>query len=257
MKTRNSGFRLLPFAFLALVVAAFMASFGPAFSADDSSKPVCGKHPPRDLLWTLVKTPCATMRDGRFVEICVADETDYKILVDVCNDADWLIIPKKEILGIEAPPAVLEDAHVSELWDHGALKLEDLLRNPQTLKATPAYLGLAINCANCRTQDQLHIHLSCPKKSVAEALSSPLATGTWTRTLPIPETSDTGPFAAYKTTSLLEVNPFKLVAAYAGAHGESMAKRGIAAISLDGGATWVIIDKPHAEGLLNENCDGT
>ena len=82
---------------------------------------------------------------------------------DPAKPLAWLIVPDVEVTGIEDSRALVPP--VVEFWRHGWQVGRELLAAP------PERIGLAINSKAGRSQDLLHIHISCVEPAVVRALA--------------------------------------------------------------------------------------
>lgn len=144
-----------------LWLAVFLAPAG-AHAADPSA------------LWNIVHGKCvpdeeATRDPSPCSEVDLT--SGYAVLKDINGASQFLLIPTARIEGIEDPAILAPDA--VNYWDaawraryfveerlHTSLKRDDV--------------ALAINSADGRTQDQLHIHIDCIRPDVRDALAANL-----------------------------------------------------------------------------------
>jgi CDP-diacylglycerol pyrophosphatase len=89
------------------------------------------------------------------------------VLADRKGGAHFLLIPTRTISGIESP----------EVRAHGALNyFESAWRAREVLNGVAGHsiprdaVGMAVNQVRSRSQDQLHIHISCLRRSVYDTL---------------------------------------------------------------------------------------
>jgi CDP-diacylglycerol pyrophosphatase len=95
------------------------------------------------------------------------DEAGFAVLKDRVGVAQVLVIPTKQISGIESPdsreaPAV---KYWSAAWDARFYVFGYLQR-----EIARDEIGLAVNSQHDRSQDQLHIHVDCIKPQVRDLL---------------------------------------------------------------------------------------
>lgn len=133
----------------------------------------------------------------------------YALLHDITGGAHYLLIPTETIPGIESAALLLPSAanFFQAAWEARAALAKDAGR-----PVPDDAVALAVNSALARTQDQLHVHVSCQKESVHDALSR-MADRIGTDWQPI--LLSTGPYQAMRVmgASLAEANPFLLLAA--------------------------------------------
>jgi CDP-diacylglycerol pyrophosphatase len=141
-----------------LVVAAI-----PAASAED-----------RMALWRIVHDRCVIDQQAHgapapcaFVDISAGEENGVAILKDLNGVAQHLAIPTRRIAGVESPEIL--NANMPNYW-RSAWSARSYLdaRLPHELPRDA--IGLAINAASRRSQDQFHIHIDCVAPDVREAL---------------------------------------------------------------------------------------
>jgi CDP-diacylglycerol pyrophosphatase len=167
----------------------------------------------------------------------------------------WLIVPTFPVTGIEDPQVLLPP--VADYWAD-AWRLA-----PSYLHVAPDRTALAINSPAARTQDQLHIHISCVLPSVAAALAahdgaigSDPGTAIALRLPPLGFT-----YSVFKAQSLVgSASPFLLARAMPGVDGQ-LARQGIAVVGArTPGALYVLdtgiggLNRGEAELLLDQFC---
>jgi CDP-diacylglycerol pyrophosphatase len=94
-------------------------------------------------------------------------ENGFAILKDLRGPAKFLLIPTVQIDGIESPILLSPNApnYFAHAWN--ARKYLDVALGKPLPRSG---IGLAINSAKSRNQDQLHIHIACVYSEVFEAL---------------------------------------------------------------------------------------
>jgi CDP-diacylglycerol pyrophosphatase len=166
----------------------------------------------------------------------------------------YLIIPTIKVTGIEdrqifAPP-------VADLWANGWQQAQIYLKKPA------ADTGLAINSGYGRSQGQLHIHISCVRRDVAQALAEHDREigGDPAKSVAIPLGPENHIYRIIKVTSLTAESPFDLAAAMSGAKAD-MAEQSIAVIGSKTPGVYYVLDTRHeganpgaAEELLEQAC---
>ena len=97
------------------------------------------------------------------------DAQGYAVLHDRKGGAHFLLIPTRTVGGIESPEARSSDApnYFDEAW-----KARAVLATATGLPLPRTAVALAVNQLHARSQDQLHIHISCLRPSAFEALRS-------------------------------------------------------------------------------------
>lgn len=173
----------------------------------------------RDALWNLVERGCVPDQQEHGnpapcaqVDLSAGAEGGFVVLKD--NDRwkphAFLLIPTKRLPGIESPELLAAGApnYFQHAWAARA-HLMSLLK----LELAWDMVGLAVNSAADRTQDQLHIHIDCIRPEIRDALrgNEDAINDQWSElNLPAPD----HPYMAIKLAadSLGESDPFQLLA---------------------------------------------
>ncbi|MET0430682.1 MAG: CDP-diacylglycerol diphosphatase [Microvirga sp.] len=148
------------------LVAALSAAAAPAEAAPD---------PSRDVLWAALKTCVLAKRLANRTFPCLSvdlgdgDRPGSAVLRAPGEPTHSVVMPTDTVPGLEAP--VLRGPRGTAYW-RAALAARPLVSDVLKGKLTPAEVGLAVNSARGRSQDQLHIHLDCLKPSVLAALKA-------------------------------------------------------------------------------------
>ncbi|MGB6325023.1 MAG: CDP-diacylglycerol diphosphatase [Methylocella sp.] len=151
-----------------------------------------------------VAFPCA--------EVNIANGLDrgFAVLHEPSSATQVIVVPTTRISGIESPALLRENApnYWEAAWDARRFVAEGAGRRLPRDK-----IGMAINSAASRSQDQLHIHVGCIAPAVADFLRRHQAEihGAWS-VLSVALLGHR--FAAMKieTKSLAHADPFKLLA---------------------------------------------
>lgn len=93
----------------------------------------------------------------------------YAVLADPTNKTQVLVIPTARISGIESP-AILASSAANYWW--AAWRARKYVEERAGKAIPPQDAGLAINSVGGRSQNQLHIHVDCLRRSVKQALLS-------------------------------------------------------------------------------------
>jgi len=181
---------------------------------------------------------------------------DYAVLADRKGGAHFLLIAARSVTGIE-DPAVLDPG--SPNYFDAAWQARDRLATVVGHPLPRDAVGLAINSARARTQDQLHIHIECLQPRLRQALRAAAAQlgDHWAR-LPSAEF----PYLALRIRGeqLGSLNPFVLLA-----DGEPGARQDMAAYtivvagaSLPEGPGFIVLAgrTPRREALLLPRPEG-
>ncbi len=202
-----------------------------------------------------VPAPCAE------VDLAGGEENGEAILKDRIGETQFLLIPTRRLAGIEDP--LIGTAVLPNYW-RGAWAARRLVSQLARKELPRDAIGMAINSAMARSQDQLHIHIDCIRPDVRETLSA--------------RTGEIGPQWAALAAGLAghnyrarwidgsgpEPDPFILLAAEARASGVPMASETLAVIGAqrhDGREGFILLasqaskgGEAHAEDLLDHSC---
>jgi CDP-diacylglycerol pyrophosphatase len=128
------------------------------------------------VLWRIVHDQCVEDQKAHgapapcvFVDIADGEDGGVAILKDIHGIAQHLAIPTRLVLGMESPEIL--DPSSPNYWRAAWLGRSYLdARLPHALPRDG--VGLAINAASRRSQDQLHIHIDCVAPDVRAALAA-------------------------------------------------------------------------------------
>jgi CDP-diacylglycerol pyrophosphatase len=111
--------------------------------------------------------PCLSVTPG-----AAAADPGFAVLPDRKGGAHFLLIPTQTIRGVESPEARAPESlnYFDAAWGARAA-LDRFVGRP----VPRAAVGLAVNQIHARSQDQLHIHISCLRAGIAAALRSQAA----------------------------------------------------------------------------------
>jgi len=127
--------------------------------------------PDPNALRSIVETRCLGNLAGPPVEMppCVKVDRalEYVILKDRKGDRHYLLLPTRQITGIESEELLANGApnYFELAWENRGLLSKGL-----TQPLADDEVSLAINSEVGRTQNQLHIHISCMKQNVREKI---------------------------------------------------------------------------------------
>ena len=256
-------------AFAFFVAIVFCVSFGAVRAQAQTARPdaqsapiagdvaaACVVAPRPNSLWSLAQCCARNLKsDPGCRDYSKADE--FIILKDnsPAKPDSYMIIPTAKITGIEdeeifAPPYV-------DFWAYGWQQAKTYVKRPA------ADTALAINSISGRTQNQLHIHISCVRADVARTLAANEA-----RIGPDPATAlrlTLGPgnhtYRVIKVSGLTAADsPYNLVAAMPGAKAD-MAAQSIAVVGSTTPGSYYVVDtyayganRGSAEELLDQFC---
>jgi len=209
-------------------------------------------------LWLVVHNLCSAMDKVTGLPLpCLKVDRDagFVVLRAPMDHARVLVVPMQKISGIESPLILRPDAPNpwAYAWSQRAYVSHGAGRQMEW-----SDYGLAINSERARTQDQLHIHISCidPRLKRYLARHAP-PRGKWT-------TIDLAPWAdRYRVKRIdeaaLQRDPFKIVAEESPGARKNMGAHSLALVGYgDADAReFVLLDANgygHAEELLNHRC---
>ena len=165
-----------------------------------------------DTLWKIVHDQCVVdTREHHDPAPCSRVDLSggYAVLKDIVGDRQYLVIPTARTTGIESP-ALLDPAGPNLFA--AAWQSRSFLEQRAGGTIARDWISLAVNSANARSQNQLHIHIDCLRADVHDALrSSAAAIGPDWTPFPAPLTGHTYWAMAVGGTDL-DVNPFLLLA---------------------------------------------
>ena len=131
--------------------------------------------PSRDVLWAALKT-CVlakTVANRTFpcldVDLGDAERPGTAVLRAPGEPTHVVVMPTQTVVGLEAP--ILRGPRGVAYW-RAALAARHFVSDPLKGRVPLAEVGLAVNSASGRSQDQLHIHLDCLKPRVLAALKT-------------------------------------------------------------------------------------
>ncbi|QCE33185.1 CDP-diacylglycerol diphosphatase [Acetobacteraceae bacterium] len=117
-------------------------------------------------LWHIVAHRCAKNPEHK---PCLAynRQQDYALLKDIAGKAQVLLIPLQRLHGVESP--ALGDPQTPN-YLQSAWEARNILSKITQHPISDEDVSLSINSQFARSQNQLHIHISCLKKSVAHQI---------------------------------------------------------------------------------------
>ncbi|HUI20519.1 MAG TPA: CDP-diacylglycerol diphosphatase [Methylocella sp.] len=225
----------------------------------------------RDGLWVVVHDICLPAYQEIGVafpcaEVDIANGVDrgFAVLETPSSATHVLVVPTTRISGIESPELLSEDA--PNYWE-AAWGARHLVEEGAHRRLSRDNIGMAINSAATRSQDQLHIHVGCIAPPVAEFLRGHQEEihEAWS---PLSAPLVGHKFFAMKvdTESLAHVDPFKLLAHGLSTGKFAMGKQTLAVIgaTFHGGRAGFYLlandssasssEIVSAEALLNDKC---
>jgi CDP-diacylglycerol pyrophosphatase len=242
--------------FLTAPLPAQTAQSSAASGKAGGAAATCPLSPAPNTLWSLAQCshdlhsrPSCRVYDAKDEYVIIKDNALTK------PDA-YLIIPTEKVGGIE-DPRIFESPFVA-FWEYGWSRSQQYPGQPA------ARIGLAINSEYSRSQNQFHIHISCARPDVSEALEAkdiPMYPA-HAVTLPLGPYGNT--YEAVRVSGLSGANsPFKVIQDIPGVKGH-MADQGIAVIGSQKANEYYVVDTHrggsnpgHAEELLDQTCQMT
>jgi CDP-diacylglycerol pyrophosphatase len=226
----------------------------------------CATHPGNpDALWNIVSKKCVPQaQDPSRPNACAyVDATQgYAVLKDLNGPGQHLLIPTEKISGIESP--LLEQPGLPNYWrDAWDARVYLERRLHTTLRRED--VGLAINSASGRSQNQLHIHIDCMQPEVTAALAAQRASlDTSWRELDTPLEGHHYRARLITDATLHDTDPFKLLLADTRARDVPMADQTLLLTGTtlaDGQPAFILLndhvhglDRASAEELLDHSC---
>lgn len=224
-----------------------------------------------DRLWQIVHGECVPdqLQHGQpapcdEVVLAGGEERGYVILKDLVGASQFLLIPTRQLSGIESPE--LLDPAVPNYWQaawQARHHVVDALGRTLPRDA----VGLAVNSPASRSQNQLHIHIDCLFAEVRDALRQHERDigASWSET---PLVLRGHPYRAMRVQSdeLADIEPFRLLAAGLSSAVAPMAERTLVvagASFADGTAGFYLLtdhidiathDAAGGEELLDHGC---
>lgn len=250
------GLKLAMSVVCALVAGSVVMSGDHPATAQTATDPAttCVLPPRPDTLWALAQC-CERSLTGDVGCRAYDRKDEYVIIKDnsVRKPQSYLIIPTKRVTGIE--DGLIARAPVVDFWQYGWAQ-------SRTYPGySPADTAMAINPAHSRTQNQLHIHISCVRPAVRQALDQ-AQIGFFPAkpvTLRLPPHDHL--YRAIKVTSLSgEQSPFLVFQADPAVR-DHMADQSIAVVGSATPGQYFVLDTrvdrgntAHAEELLEQTC---
>lgn len=216
-----------------------------------------------DVLWHIVSQKCVPNQEhnGQAApcrEVNLA--AGYVVLKDLIGPLQYLLMPVEKITGIESP-RLLEDNTANFFND--AWQARGYLVEKHGAPIPDSALSLAINSASGRTQNQLHIHISCLRPEVRKQLDSAVgAIGVHWRALPSALQGHTYLAKRVSAAELAAQSPFLMLAREVPAAAGNMGEYGLAMAQLANG-TYVLLavkrnllslNTASAEEIQDHNC---
>lgn len=179
-----------------------------------------GPDPTRDVLWVALKTCVLAKKVANRTFPCLSvdlggeDRPGTAVLRAPGEPTHLVLMPTDTVSGLES--ARLRGASGLAYW-RAALAARRLVSDSLGDRVPVADIGLAVNSAWGRSQDQLHIHLDCLRPKVLEALG---AHGRGVRKawgpFPVPLAGDRFQAMRVRAAEIETFNPFAALASLPG-----------------------------------------
>lgn len=174
-------------------------------------------HADPDALWQLVNDQCVPDLVQRAdpapcvaVDLSSGRDRGYAVLKDPNGPRQFLLVPTARIPGIESP-VLLDPAtpnYFAEAW-----RVRSFTEAAAGGALPREWVGIAVNSAVSRTQNQLHLHIDCLRADVHEALAgNAAAVGPVWAPFPVPLVGRHFSAIAVDAEVLDAHNPFRLLA---------------------------------------------
>ena len=214
-----------------------------------------------DALWQIVSQQCvpAQRLNGQPAPCRLVNlPDDYVVLKDRNGPLQFLLLPVAKVSGIESQkllnPATAN--YFAEAW-----RARHFMEERRGAPIDESVYALTINSRWGRSQNQLHIHISCLRADVRQrldGLSSQLSQQWQTHRL----TRHDYQMRVLTRDEFKRTSPFILVARELPGAREEMGNYGIAIASLGGGKrvlmvlkrNWLLLNSGHAEELQDHDC---
>jgi CDP-diacylglycerol pyrophosphatase len=161
---RESSRRIWTLRLIAVVIGAGLSAVGSHVAFAD-----------RNALWTIVHDKCVPDQESHqdpapceVVDLNGGAQQGYAILKDRNGATQFLLIPTRRISGVESSDALAADAR--NYWQ-AAWQARRFVEARAKRPLAWDMIGLAINSALSRSQDQLHIHIDCVHAEVRSTLA--------------------------------------------------------------------------------------
>ena len=216
-------------------------------------------------LWQIVSERCVPeARSGAGKNACAKVDLNngYVILKDRNGIGQYLLIPTRRIEGIESPDLVEVGAH--NYW-RDAWNERDYVEQAIGSRLKPGEIGLAVNSASGRSQNQMHIHIDCMRPDVVATLGT-MRNAIAAQWGDLPTLLSWHHYRARLITdaTLSDTDPFQVLSGDLRERGESMADQSLlltATTLADGKPGFILLngrvrpgDNASAEELLDHAC---
>lgn len=218
------------------------------------------KHP--DALWNIVSRQCVPHQQQGNPSPCseVNLRDGYVVLKDLVGPLQYLLMPVAKISGMESPQ-LLSDTTPNFFYQ--AWQARHYLSDKRGTPIDDRALSLAINSASGRTQNQLHIHISCLRPDIRQLLDRSAA-AIDTRWQPLPEKIMGHSYLAKRLSAanLAAESPFLQLAREVPAATKAMGQFGMALAQLPDGSyvllanqrNLLLFNRASSEEIQDHSC---
>lgn len=219
-------------------------------------------HP--DALWRIVSQQCVPhQRDSQSPEPCakVDLQSGFVLLKDIHGPLQYLLLPTAKMKGMESPE-LLQAKTANFFWL--AWQQRNFMSLRRGTQVPDDVISLTINSTSGRTQNQLHIHISCLRKDVRGQLNQYANTlnGEW-QDFPVSLAGNKYIARKVSEAEFVERSPFIMLATQVPQAREHMGRYSLAMAQLAGG-DWVALaternllrlNLASAEQLQDHDCE--
>jgi len=166
-----------------------------------------------DALWRIVHGHCVPAEQaGKGPAPCAEVDLSggYAVLKDIRGATQFLLIPTARVSGVESSEILAPNA--PNYWQ-AAWQARRFVEGKAGKEIARQDLGLAINSAVRRSQNQLHIHIDCLRADVVQSLADQAAhIGDSWSTVTLPPSGHPYQARRINSSDLQGVDPFRIVA---------------------------------------------
>lgn len=190
-------------------------------------------HADRNILWDKVHNQCEVnyTTNSLYAPCTLVDENNGYVYYKVDTDNyQYLLLPLAQITGVEDPKLLVDNLppYLYMAWWG-----RDLVSEKTGRKVKEKNISIAINALNSRSQDQLHLHISCLSPAVRTSLDSVTNySTTWTQ-FPLPLQGVNYNYRKVTLDELKHSNFFKEINDKVVADGKEMKYTTIALVNVD------------------------
>lgn len=205
-----------------------------------------------DALWRIISKECVSHQFQRKNLLSCSEvntSAGYVVLKDLIGPLQFLLMPIEKISGIESPRLL---SISTPNFFYLAWQARHYLSNRHGQAIDDRFLSLTINSAYGRTQNQLHIHISCLRPDIREQLDKDADSISSTDWKPLAQPVLGHEYLAKRISAatLVAQSPFLLLAREVPKASEKMGEYGMALTPLPDGSLVVLVSH---RSLLERN----